>query len=141
MPGTDLARTVPSSLKFDWYHVLPVVEGVLPDTSTPARSGNAGTTLLNTDRSNLAPGGIYTYDCELSKRVHRRVFDREIGRRVVDDALEMLEDIRSGHALQGKSSASLIARVGASANWRLLEPRHAAADTHALRQEASAINA
>ncbi|MFO7764403.1 MAG: SDR family NAD(P)-dependent oxidoreductase [Wenzhouxiangellaceae bacterium] len=99
MPGTDLARTVPAFLRFGWYYVLPVVARLLPDTSTPDLSGKAGATLLNADRSELTPGGIYTYECELSKRVHRRVFDREIGRRVVDDSLEMLRNIRGGQAL------------------------------------------
>lgn len=90
MPATDLARTVPAFLKFGWYYVLPIIARVLPDTSTPDRSGNAAAKLLNADLSELTPGGIYTYECVLSKRVRERVFDPGIGRRVVDDSLEMI---------------------------------------------------
>lgn len=90
MPGTDLARTVPAFLKFGWYYVLPIIAKVLPDTSTPDRSGKAGAKLLNADLSKLTPGGIYTYECVLSKRVLERVFDPDIGQRVVDDSLEMI---------------------------------------------------
>jgi len=90
MPGTDLARTVPAFLKFGWYYVLPIIARVLPDSSTPERSGKAGAELLTADRASLCPGGIYTYECRLSKRVIDRVFDAGIGRRVVDDSLAML---------------------------------------------------
>ena len=90
MPGTDLARTVPAFLKFGWYYVLPILAKMLPDSSTPERSGKAAAKLLTTDRALLKPGGIYTYECELSKRVTARVFDTEVGRRVVDDTLDMI---------------------------------------------------
>lgn len=90
MPGTDLARTAPSFLKFGWYCILPVIARVLPDSSTPARSGKAAAELLKADRAQLRPGGIYTYKGNLSKRVTDRVFDPGIGRRVVDDSLELL---------------------------------------------------
>ncbi|MBL37139.1 MAG: alanine-phosphoribitol ligase [Xanthomonadales bacterium] len=93
MPGTDLARTVPGFLKFGWYYVLPIIARVLPDSSTPERSGEAGAKLLTEDRASLHPGGIYTYECKLSERVIDRVFDPEIGRRVLDHSMAML---RSG---------------------------------------------
>lgn len=90
MPGTDLARTAPGFLRFGWYYVLPALARILPDSSTPDRSGRAGAELLKANRAALRHGGIYTYRRELSKRVIDRVFDPEIGRQVVDDSLEML---------------------------------------------------
>lgn len=90
MPGTDLARTAPAFLKFGWYYVLPIIARVLPDSSTPERSGKAGAKLLTMDRSGLRPGAIYSYDCERSKRVIDRVFDTDIGRRVLDDSVAMI---------------------------------------------------
>ncbi len=93
MPGTDLARTAPAILRFGWYYVLPILARVFPDSSTTERSGKAGAALLTSGRADLRPGGIYSYDCELSKRVIERVFDPEIGRRVLDDSLAL---IRSG---------------------------------------------
>lgn len=91
MPGTDLARTAPAFLRLGWHYVLPLFTGLLPDSSTPARSGAAGAKLLQTARADLCPGGIYTYTCDLSKRVTDRVFDPDTGRRVVDDSVAMLE--------------------------------------------------
>lgn len=90
MPGTDLARTVPAFLKFGWYYVLPILAKVLPDSSTPERSGQAGATLLTTDRADLQHGGIYSYDCKLSGRVAARVFDADLGRRIVDDSIALI---------------------------------------------------
>lgn len=91
MPGTDLARTVPAFLKFGWYYVLPILAKVLPDSSTPERSGEAGATLLTTDRADLQPGGIYSYDCALSRRVAARVLDADLGRRIVDDSIALIK--------------------------------------------------
>jgi len=90
MPGTDLARTVPAFLKFGWYYVLPILARLLPDSSTPERSGKAAADLLKADSACLRPGGIYSYDRELSKRVIDRVFDAETGRRVVDDSIGLI---------------------------------------------------
>lgn len=90
MPGTDLARTAPGFLKFGWYYVLPIIAKILPDTSTTERSGRAGARLMTLDREQVRPGGIYTYNCEFSKRVIDRVFDAGIGRRVLDDSLELI---------------------------------------------------
>lgn len=91
MPGTDLARTAPGLLKFGWYYVLPILAKALPDSSTPDRSGRAAANVLNADPKELTPGGIYTYKCVLSKRVKDRVFDPEIGRRVLDGSMRMLK--------------------------------------------------
>lgn len=90
MPGTDLARTAPAFLRFGWHYVLPIVARVLPDSSTPDRSGRAGAWLMTAPTGELNHGGIYSYDRRLSGRVEKRVFDDEIGRRVLDDSLALL---------------------------------------------------
>lgn len=96
MPGTDLARTAPAVLRFGWHYVLPVVARVLPDASTPERSGRTGARLMRADRTDLGHGGIYAYDGRPSRRVIDRVRDEEIGERVVDDSVALLERLRAG---------------------------------------------
>lgn len=90
MPGTGLVRTAPGFLKFGWHYVLPVVARLLPDSSTPKRSGSAAADLLKTEPAFLQTGGIYSFDRQLSKRVIDRVFDAQIGRRVVDDSIDLI---------------------------------------------------
>ena len=90
MPGTDLVRTAPAVLRFGWHYVLPIIARVLPDSSTPKRSGRAGAWLMTAARDDLHHGGIYSYDGKLNRYVIDRVRDAEIGRRVVDDSLALL---------------------------------------------------
>ncbi len=87
MPGTDLARTAPALLRFGWHYVLPIVARMLPDTSTTARSGRQAARLMTADRGDLKHGGIYAHDGRLSKRVSSRVFDTDLGDRVLEESL------------------------------------------------------
>lgn len=91
MPGTDLARTAPAFLRFGWHYVLPIAARVLPDASTPDRSGRAGAWLMTAPAEEVRHGGIYSYDRRLSKRVIERVHDPDVGRTVVDDSLRLLD--------------------------------------------------
>lgn len=90
MPGTDLARTAPGFLRFGWHYVLPIAAKALPDASTPDRSGRAGAWLMTAPAGKIRHGGIYSYDCRLSKRVIERIHDPDVGRAVVDDSLRLL---------------------------------------------------
>lgn len=90
MPGTGLARTAPAHLQFVWKNILPVISRVMPDSSTPERSGQAGALLMTADNSLLNNGGIYSYDKKLSIRAWEKVFSPEIGRSVLDESMEML---------------------------------------------------
>ena len=90
MPGTALARSAPAPLRFGWHYVLPLITRLLPDASTPDRSGRAAARLLGADSSVVVSGAIYSYDLARSRRVIERVLDPEIGRQVIDDSLELL---------------------------------------------------
>jgi NAD(P)-dependent dehydrogenase (short-subunit alcohol dehydrogenase family) len=91
MPGTDLARTAPAFLRFGWHYVLPVVARLLPDASTPDRSGRAGARLMTAPADRIRHGGIYSYDARPSRRVIERVHDPDLGREVIDDSLRLLD--------------------------------------------------
>lgn len=90
MAGTGLARTAPAMIRFTWDHVLPIVARMLPDTSTPARSGAAAAWLMTTEPESLINGGIYSYDRQISHRCWDLVFDPDIGRRVLDESLDLM---------------------------------------------------
>jgi len=90
MPGTGLARTAPWWMRFGWHYVLPIVARLLPDASTTVRSGKAAARQLLTERDQVEHGQIYTYQLKPTRLAIPRVFDPEIGRRVLDDSLEML---------------------------------------------------
>jgi NAD(P)-dependent dehydrogenase (short-subunit alcohol dehydrogenase family) len=96
MPGTDLVRSAPAFLRFGWHYVLPVVAKVLPDASTPDRSGAAGAWLMTAPAGEVQHGGIYSYDRQLSDRVIDRIRDPEVGRVVVDESLRLLETAMPG---------------------------------------------
>lgn len=90
MPGTGLARTAPAHLQFAWNNILPIISRIMPDSSTPARSGQAGAWLMTADNSLLNNGGIYSYDRKPSTRVWAKIFSSEIGCSVLDESIEML---------------------------------------------------
>jgi NAD(P)-dependent dehydrogenase (short-subunit alcohol dehydrogenase family) len=90
MAGTGLARTAPPPIRFAWNHVLPVVAKALPDTSTPNRSGAAAAWLMTVESDCLKNGGVYSYDKKLSRRCWEKVFDPNIGRRVLDESLDLM---------------------------------------------------
>ncbi len=69
MPGTGLARTAPPYLQFAWKYILPIISRILPDASTPKKSGQVGAWLMTADKSELMNGGIYSYDRKPSSRV------------------------------------------------------------------------
>lgn len=90
MAGTGLARTAPPIIQFAWNNVLPMVAKALPDTSTPSRSGAAAAWLMTAQSDYLKNGGVYSYDKKLSTRCWDKVFDPDIGSRVLDESLELI---------------------------------------------------
>lgn len=90
MAGTGLARTAPPLIQFAWNHVLPVIAKALPDTSTPDRSGAAAAWLMTAKNDQLKNGGVYSYDKKLSPRCWEKVFDPDIGSRVLDESLDLM---------------------------------------------------
>ena len=91
MPGTGLARTAPAHIQFAWNNILPIISKIMPDSSTPAKSGQAGAWLLTADNGLLENGGIYSYDRKPSKRVWEKVFSHDIGCRVLDESMDLLK--------------------------------------------------
>jgi NAD(P)-dependent dehydrogenase (short-subunit alcohol dehydrogenase family) len=90
MAGTGLVRTAPSVVRFAWVHILPLIARHLPDTSTPLQSGAAAVWLMTTGGESLKHGGIYSFDKQLSRRCWDKVFDIDIGRRVLDESLDLM---------------------------------------------------
>jgi hypothetical protein len=90
MPGTGLARTAPSYLRFAWKYILPIIARIMPDTSTTMKSGQAGAWLMTADKRLLDNGGIYSYDRKLSSRVWEKVSDPAVGRSVINESFKLL---------------------------------------------------
>src|SRR5690606_37744399 len=90
MPRTGLARTAPPPLRFAWMHVLPRVAPLLPDTSTPERSGAAAAWMLSAPEAAAHHGAVLSYDRAPSRRLWKGALDPELGRRALDETLEFL---------------------------------------------------
>jgi NAD(P)-dependent dehydrogenase (short-subunit alcohol dehydrogenase family) len=90
MPGTGLARSAPAIVRFMWSTMLRWVAPLLPDTSTPRKSGEAAAWIMTTDEKNIRSGEIYDYNRQPSKRVWHQVYDQTLGKRVYDETLLLL---------------------------------------------------
>ncbi|MGH9838723.1 MAG: SDR family NAD(P)-dependent oxidoreductase [Blastocatellia bacterium] len=91
MAGTGLARTAPQIFRVVWSSVLRWVAPLLPDTSTPARSGATAAWIMTADDLLSRNGEVFSYDREPSRRVWDRARDPETGRRVLEESLELLK--------------------------------------------------
>ncbi len=94
MAGTGLARTAPRMLQVLWRHVLPWVARILPDTSTPERSGKIAAWIVASKDLEGLSGVVFSFDGNPSRNVWDKVFDSEIGRSVMDDSMELLNTLR-----------------------------------------------
>jgi len=94
MAGTGLARTAPAPLRFVWTHLLPFAAKLLPDASTPIRSGKAAAWIVTSKALEKQTGTIFSFDCKPSTRVWENVFDAKIGRHVIDDSLSLLTEMQ-----------------------------------------------
>ena len=90
MAGTGLARTAPRMLQILWRHVLPWVARMLPDTSTPERSGKTAAWIMASMSLKGLSGVIFSFDGKPSTKVWDKVFDSEIGKSVMDDSMGLL---------------------------------------------------
>lgn len=90
MPGTGLARTAPAPVRVLWSTVLPWIAPLLPDTSTPERSGAAARWLLTDPSAAARSGEVFSFDCRPSTRVWPASRDPDLGRRVLDETLALL---------------------------------------------------
>jgi len=91
MPGTGLARTAPAALQFVWSNILPIVGKILPDTSTPDKSGKAAAWIMTTNQLMNKTGIIFSYARKPSKRVWSKVLDAGIGKAVLEDSFALLD--------------------------------------------------
>lgn len=94
MAGTGLARTAPALLQFVWANVLPIVAKLLPDTSTPERSGSAAAWIMTSSELEGKSGVIFSYNRKPSNRVWNRVFDAELGNSVIQESMDLLASRR-----------------------------------------------
>lgn len=90
MAGTGLARTAPPPVRLLWSTVLRWVSPLLPDTSTPERSAAAATWLLTDPAVVARSGEVFDYQRKPSSRVWPPARDPELGRRALDETLDVL---------------------------------------------------
>lgn len=90
MAGTGLARTAPAPVRLLWSTVLRWVAPLLPDTSTPERSGAAAAWLLTAPGVAARSGEVFDYERKPSTRVWAAARDEDLGRRVLDETLALL---------------------------------------------------
>jgi NAD(P)-dependent dehydrogenase (short-subunit alcohol dehydrogenase family) len=91
MAGTGLARTAPALARLAWAKLLPALARFLPDTSTPVRSGATAAWLLTDPGVASRSGEVFSFDRLPSSRVWDRARDLELGRRVLDETLALLD--------------------------------------------------
>jgi len=91
MAGTGLARTAPPIARALWSSVLRWVTPLLPDASTPERSGATAAWIMTADGLLSRSGEVFSYDREPSTLVWDQARDSEIGRRVVEESLPFLK--------------------------------------------------
>ncbi|MGC4118720.1 MAG: SDR family NAD(P)-dependent oxidoreductase [Myxococcales bacterium] len=96
MPGTGLARANPWYLRFAWRAVLPWLVPLLDDASSPARSAAAARRLLL--ELPLESGEVYDFTARPSTRVWPEARSPELGRRVVDESLALLDQVGAAAA-------------------------------------------
>lgn len=90
MPGTGLARTSGAFLRFVWSSILPFASKFLPDTSTTEQSGGAAAWIMTSKELNHQTGTVFSFDRNPSKLVWNPALEPEIGKRVIDDSLNMM---------------------------------------------------
>jgi len=94
MAGTGLARTAPAPVRLLWWTVLRWISPLLPDASTPARSGATAAWIVTAPELSTRSGEVFSFDREPSQRVWDRVLDPETGRRALEETLEFLAALR-----------------------------------------------
>jgi NAD(P)-dependent dehydrogenase (short-subunit alcohol dehydrogenase family) len=93
MAGTGLARMAPAFMRWAWRSVLPVVAPLLPDTSTPERSGATAAWIMTADGLSSRSGEVFSYDREPSTRVWDRARDPALAQRIYDESLAALDAV------------------------------------------------
>ena len=93
MPGAGLARTESMPLQWVWKYCLPVIAKILPDASTPARSGRVASWIMTSETLHQKTGEIFSYNFKPSKQVWNKVFDVELGKEVLNDSVSLIERV------------------------------------------------
>ena len=95
MAGTGLVRTQTAMEVFGWKYILPLFAWMLPESSTAKRSAEAAAWILNQPHGS-ASGTIFSFNKKPAKGIWENVFDPELGQRVVDDSLALMEGLNKG---------------------------------------------
>ena len=91
MPGTGLARDQNRVMQFLWNFVMPLIGLLLPDTSSPNRSGKAASWIMTTDYLPYKSGTIFSYNKKPNKYVWKELFlNEKIGKEVYEDTLSIV---------------------------------------------------
>ncbi|MEE2730806.1 MAG: SDR family NAD(P)-dependent oxidoreductase [Pseudomonadota bacterium] len=91
MAGTGLVRTQKAVEVFGWKYILPLLAWLLPESSTTQRSAEAATWIL-AEPHGAASGTLFSFNKKPAKGIWEKVFDPQLGQRVVDDSLALMEE-------------------------------------------------
>lgn len=95
IPGTGLARTQSSIMRFMWRNVLPIAGTFLPDTSNTKKSASAAVWIMAEARIPYPSGTIFSYDKKPCRHVwEEMVMNPEIGADVYEQSLRIVESFR-----------------------------------------------
>lgn len=92
MAGTGLVRTQTALEVFGWKYILPLFAWLLPESSTPKRSADAAAWILSQPH-HFTSGTIFSFNKKPAKGIWDKVFDVELGQRVVDDSLALMNGL------------------------------------------------
>jgi hypothetical protein len=96
MPGTGPARNASLPARRVWSTLLRWIAPLLPDTSTPTRSGRAAAWLMTDPSLGAHSGGVYSFDRKPSRQVWDKARDPQLAAAVVDETIAFLQ--RGGYA-------------------------------------------
>lgn len=93
MPGTELARHQNSTMRFLWEKVMPIARRLLPDTTTPRRSGNTAAWIVETSPFKFPSGEILSFDRKPYKYVWKDMaLNEKIGKDVFESSNELIKE-------------------------------------------------
>lgn len=92
MAGTGLVRTQTALEVFGWKYILPLFAWMLPESSTAQRSAEAAAWILSQPHG-AASGTLFSFNKKPAKGIWEKVFDPELGQRVVNDSLALMDGL------------------------------------------------
>lgn len=91
MAGTGLARGAALPIRIVWHTLLKAISPMLPDSSTPQRSGScAANLILSGESADRFHGNIFSFDGQKSRRLSAEIENPEIAADIFNQTLKVL---------------------------------------------------